>query len=126
MIVGKEFNFLNKLNKIELFDIFLKGNMFNVSFIKSNKVNIELTNKNCNIYYSSMLKKEDLIPLVFEAYLLSYLVHVNQLELYYLYKDIIKKIIFLSKKVYIDDDLYKTYIKISENLKKLWLKNYQI
>ncbi len=126
MIVGKEFNFLNKLNKIELFDIFLKGNMFNVSFIKSNKVNIELTNKNCNIYYSSMLKKEDLIPLVFEAYLLSYLVHVNQLELYYLYKDIIKKIIFLSRKVYIDDDLYKTYIKISENLKKLWLKNYQI
>ena len=100
--------------------------MFNVSFIKSNKVNIELTNKNCNIYYSSMLKKEDLIPLVFEAYLLSYLVHVNQLELYYLYKDIIKKIIFLSRKVYIDDDLYKTYIKISENLKKLWLKNYQI
>ena len=126
MIVGKEFNFLNKLNKIELFDIFLKGNMFNVSFIKSNKVYIELTNKNCNIYYSSMLKKEDLIPLVFEAYLLSYLVHVNQLELYYLYKDIIKKIIFLSRKVYIDDDLYKTYIKISENLKKLWLKNYQI
>ena len=126
MIVGKEFNFLNKLNKIELFDIFLKGNMFNVSFIKSNKVNIELTNKNCNIYYSSMLKKEDLIPLLFEAYLLSYLVHVNQLELYYLYKDIIKKIIFLSRKVYIDDDLYKTYIKISENLKKLWLKNYQI
>lgn len=126
MIVGKEFEFLQKLNKIELFDIFLKGNMFNVSFIKSNKVNVELINKSCNIYYSSLLKKEDLIPLVFEAYLLSYLVHVNQLELFYLYKEIFKKIIFLSKKVFIDDDLYKTYIKISENLKKIWLKNYQI
>lgn len=126
MMISNEFEFLKQINKIELFDIFLKGNMFNVSFIKSNKVNIVLSNKNCIISYTPLLKKEDLIPLVFQAYLLSYLIHINQLEFFYLYKDIINRSLLSSKEIFIDDSLYKTYIKISENLKKIWLKNHQI